>query len=149
MMGHFSYDAERRLLRAGDRSWPAQWKSADREDDFAYRHRQAIVMLESGHHISTIWGTGTYSTNRDSFPGQPPQPFTEEPAHVEIAVLLGGEHMAEFGVVGDEWHDTVRGWVDVDDFTMTADWLAQLPSDVDAAQTFVPIFHADLEAMLS
>jgi hypothetical protein len=69
--------------------------------------RRFRLPCENGWELSVIFGSGTYSTNRNAFgvPGLGDEPFREEADTVEVAVFDPQGEMREID------GDTIVGWV--------------------------------------
>lgn len=90
----------------GGRRIPAEVTTSDDlvGDGYAFYTRQARVLFESGWTLSVVWGTGSYSSNRDAS-AHKGQALLEESPTAEIAAwCLDGDLR--------EWPDgdTVQGW---------------------------------------
>lgn len=83
---------------AGHRHFPIRWDTNDiapriSGEPFTFRARHAQLAFEAGWTVSIVWGSSTWSTNRDH--PFTDRPFVETPATVELAVL------DRDGIVGD------------------------------------------------
>lgn len=100
MADRFRYDAVMQVLWAGDQSYPATFHSTSLRDnipptsdflrdypDYRMETRQALVHFENQWQLSTIWGDAAYGSNY-VVGEQQQREFIEEPAHVEVGVLM-------------------------------------------------------------
>jgi hypothetical protein len=115
-----TYDRDRRLLRAANRSLPVIADTIDTVTALGFEPfeiRRVRVGFENGWQLSVVWGSGTYSSNRDhSFHrGE----FVEEPTHVEVAI---------FNPAG-EWAIDEPFTLDAIGLAVTADQVSRLPTD--------------------
>lgn len=113
----------------GDRSFP--WASGvDNRDtehrDYWFRERRFRLTFESGWTLSVVWGSGTYSTNRDlGYTGGSNPDFHEEADTVEIAAWLPEGEMVEWAE-----GDIVRGWTTEPELLALIDDMMGWPSEV-------------------
>lgn len=111
------------VFMVGDR--PIPWAQMHSNDvvvpGIHHRTRQAFVHFENGWHLSIVWGSGTYSTNRDTFSLPRFHEFTEEPTTVEVAII--NERTGQWAPDGD-----VLGWVSADRLLRIIAAVAEWPS---------------------
>ena len=131
------FDPVTHTVHAAGRTWqadPARTFHEDLQRDgstYMHRGRGCWVRFESGWTASIIWGAGTYSSNYDAW--HDGDPFTEEPATVEVGVL---DHTGELRMRahrdddGLEWHET-ENYLDDEQLAELLDRLATLPTDYD------------------
>jgi hypothetical protein len=130
------FDRATHTVHAAGRRWPADPRATMHEDveipsatvpgtTWWSRHRRCVVRFESGWSASIVWGTGTYSSNHDTFGFMPDAPpFTEEPTTVEVGVLdRDGELRQRDG--------EVEMYLDDDQLAALLDVLAKLPTCFD------------------
>lgn len=128
------FDPETHTLYAAGRSWPADPSRTAITNlihgRFAHRDRRCMVRFESGWSASIIWGSATYSSNHDAMYAD--EPFTEEPALVEVGVIdhTGELRMRQMAEGDDEWHD-LEAYLDDEALAALLDRLATLPTDFD------------------
>jgi hypothetical protein len=83
-------------LVVGERTFPALMFNQDTDYYYAasgrlHRTRGVHLPFENGWRLSVVWGTSTYSENRDAWGDD----FTEEPTTVEVAALPPAAPRAE------------------------------------------------------
>src|SRR5687767_11598488 len=98
------------VFHIGDRAYP--WAEVDVHDATLstpplkkWRTRRARLKFENGWSLSVVFGSGTYSSNRDS-DWRDTEPFSEEARTAELAAW---PRDGEFATWPDG--DTVVGWV--------------------------------------
>lgn len=130
------FDPEAHVLWIGARFWradPAGTSVNDVELDgrMTHRHRRCLVRFESGWAASILWGTGSFSSNHDTW--EEASPFTEEPSTVEVGVLDHTGELRQRRHVDDDgttWSD-VEAYLDDVELAALLDRLAGLPSGFD------------------
>lgn len=116
----------RTLVVAGRAIGWAQLRRGDlpRVRGHVFHIRQAVVPFENGWQVSVVWGTATYSDNHDSVGA--PEPFTETPARVEVAVMSPDGGMVDFPG-GDSVCGYVPGHVVLDLIDTVGRWPSGSP----------------------
>jgi len=124
------FDPETHTVHAAGRTWPAVPDRTSITDlvrgSYVHRDRRCLVRFESGWSASIIWGSGTYSSNHDSWHAG--EPFTEEPTAVEVGVI---DHTGELRQREIDGYHDLEAYLDDDALAALLDRLATLPTDFD------------------
>lgn len=157
----FRWDAERSVLWAGERSYPARFESHSTPDVPAEVYlrmemRRAVVRFENRWDLSVLWGDCTWSSNSWSYSrSSKGDPFIEEPMVVEVGVMLPepitvpgmaaetADYFASRYPTSPEVIEQMKadretylwgeplGYVTVEQFHRVADLVMHLPTDID------------------